>query len=94
MAVDYFIGWTQVELETELRRSQEELARGKSITQASAGDSSFQFKLEQTIRERISMLLFKLNQLDPDTYPTSSTRPIRRTQVVFPATFGEAPADE
>lgn len=94
MAIDYLIGWTEAELETELRKCQEELVRGKSITQASAGDSTFQFLIEQKITERIQLILRKLSTINPTDYPPESTSAIRRTLVTFPQNFGETPSDD
>ena len=72
MAVNYFVGWTQTELEAELRRAQAELGAGASVGSVGAGDTQAQFSKEHSAKERIEMLLKALNALDPTTYPAES----------------------
>jgi len=84
MAIDYLVGWTQGELETELRRCQQELLKGKTLIGSGAGDLNFSHRVEQDITERIKMILRKLSKLAPATYPATDTTPIDRTQYEAP----------
>lgn len=83
MAINYFIGWSQSQLETELRAAQEDMAAGKQIVQSGAGDASMQNRIEKSVEQRIQLLLKSLNALDPDTYPISDVTAITTTRAVF-----------
>lgn len=83
MAINYFIGWTVKDLEAELRIAQEDLAAGKSVIQAGAGDASTQSRTEQSIQQRIEQLLAALNKLDPEKYPIDQISRITQTRVAF-----------
>jgi len=72
MAFNPFIGWTQADLETQLRAAQEELAAGKMLTSNSVGDTSFTAEREGSIIKRIEQIYRALNVLDSDTYPLAS----------------------
>lgn len=84
MAINYLIGLTKAQLEIALKRAQEELLRGKSQIGSGAGDLNFQHRVEMEITERIKMILQRLSELDPVTYPPENTTPIDRTQFVAP----------
>ena len=84
MAIDYLTGWAKGELETELRRCQAELVKGKTLINSGAGDLTFGHRVEQEITARIAMILRKLSKLDPTTYPAEDTTPIDRAQIVAP----------
>jgi len=83
MALNYFIGWTQSELELELRAAQEDLAAGKATISAGAGDANTASRIEKSCEERIRMILQALNKLDPDTYPLDQITPISETRIAF-----------
>ncbi len=83
MAFNPFVGWTQAELEVELRSAQEELAAGASIGEVSAGDTSTRFDRQLSIERRIQQLYIALNALDSATYPLSSIVQPDRARVVF-----------
>jgi hypothetical protein len=80
---NYFIGWTQADLETALRAAQQELANGAGLTGGNAGDQSFTQEQKVHLEARIANLLYSLHKLDPVTYPVADCNPARRTQVVF-----------
>lgn len=80
MAFNPYIGWTQAQLETELRSAQEELARGAAIVSAGAGDVSSSFQVQSSVERRIELLYRALYLLAPLTYPLASiTRRDRTT---------------
>ncbi len=80
-----FIGWTQTQLETALRDAQDDLAAGKTITGAGAGDTRFDNQVSLDPQKRIELLLRALNLLDPVTYPASQITRVTRTKlVIFP----------
>jgi hypothetical protein len=81
--MDYFIGWDQTDLETELRKAQKELAAGKTITGTGAGDTNTNKAVQIEILARIEMILAKLSLLDPVTYPPASVNPTRVTKIAF-----------
>jgi len=83
VAINYFIGWSQEDLEGALREAQEDLAAGKSTTQAGAGDASVQNRVEKSIEERIKLLYKALNAKDAKKYPIDQITAIDRTRVVF-----------
>lgn len=84
MAINYLIGMTQAQLVVALQRAQDELLRGKSLIASGAGDLSFSHRIEMEITERIKLILGRLSELDPVTYPPEDTTPIDRTQIVAP----------
>lgn len=78
MAYNPFIGWSQADLETELRKCQEELAAGSQLVSAGAGDVNSTRLAREDAGSRIAIILRALNKLDPDTYPLNQiTRPTR-----------------
>ena len=83
MAVNYFLGWSVKDLETELRSAQEDLASGKATIQAGAGDASSQSRVEVSITGRIQMILRALYALDPEKYPLESISAITQTRATF-----------
>ena len=83
MAFNAFIGWTQADLETELRRAQEDLAAGKTISENRSGDVMKRETVEASAMTRIRQLLIALNKLDPVSYPASSISPANRTRATF-----------
>lgn len=83
MALNYFIGWSQEDLETELRAAQEELARGKNFSEIASEGTSSRAEIETKAKERIELLLEALYLLDPDTYPLTSISRTTRTKGVF-----------
>lgn len=88
MAINYFIGWDQEDLETELRAAQEDLAAGKATTEGRAGDVTSRSQMEQSCQQRIKLLLKALNALDPETYPIDQVTAITATRVCFSETGG------
>lgn len=80
-----FIGQSQETLEAWLREAQEDLAAGKTITSAGAGDTRFDNQVSGSPEKRIEQLLRALNLLDPVTYPATEIRRATRTRIeVFP----------
>ena len=88
MAINYFDGWTVAELNTEIRRCQNELAAGQTVTGSAAGDVNFNFQVQHDILNRIEMLMRARSILDPVNYPPEDNTPIDRTEIVFPAGLG------
>lgn len=86
MALNPFIGWNQQDLEAELRRAQEDLAAGKTITQNRSGDVGKVEQVEASALTRIRQLLLALNKLDPVTYPANQITPSNRTKAAFDGT--------
>ena len=83
MAINYFIGWSIKDLETELRAAQEDLAAGKSTIQAGSGDASVQNRVEKSIEARIEQLLIALNKQDAEKYPLDQVSRITQTRAAF-----------
>ena len=69
MAINYFVGWEQQDLEVELRAAQEELAAGKATIRTASADVGVWSQVENSLTSRIEMLLQGLNRLDPVNYP-------------------------
>lgn len=80
---NYFIGWSQAELETALRTAQEDLANGAQLTQGGAGDQTFQQESKAALEARIANIYVALFALDPITYPAAHCNPTSRTLGVF-----------
>ena len=53
----------------ELAKLEDELARGKTITSAGAGDANQSSAVQLGIMQRMQMIKHDLVSLDPDTYP-------------------------
>ena len=83
MAIDYFIGWSQADLETELEAAQEDLLAGSSTIHAGAGSVTLGSKVNDTPQARIRLILLALNKRDPVTYPMSNIVPMTQARVVF-----------
>ena len=83
MAINYFIGWAQADLEAELRAAQEDLAAGKATISAQGGDTRVGSAVERSAEERIRLLLRALSALDPEAYPPESINPITSTRASF-----------
>jgi hypothetical protein len=80
---NYFIGWSQSDLEAELRTAQKELAGGAQLTGGNAGDQSFTQEGRVKLEDRIANLYYALNKLDAAKYPAADCNPTTRTQAVF-----------
>jgi len=78
-----FLGWNQQDLETELRRAQEDHAAGKTITENRSGDVSKREQIESSALNRIRQILRALNAIDPTTYPADQISPANRTKATF-----------
>jgi len=83
MAFNPFIGWSQTDLETQLRIKQEELARGVQITSTNSGDVSFQTVPTMSTMTAIELILRALYALDPTTYPIDEI--VREDRTVYQA---------
>lgn len=83
MALNYFIGWSQADLETALRRAQEDLAAGKSIESTRAGDVGKTERHEKDIETRIELILSALSKIAPELYPAAETRKVTRAKANF-----------
>jgi len=83
VAINYFIGWTQQQLEIELQAAQEDLAAGKSTIAAQGGDSRIGSQVELAPQERIKLILKALNALDPDNYPIADITSVNLTRAAF-----------
>jgi len=70
----------QASLEAELVKLQGELLAGKVRTSVSSGDVASGSQVEVSIKERIALVLRRLNQLDPDTYSAADCIRITRTR--------------
>lgn len=81
MPLNPFIGQPRAQLETWLRDAQTDLALGKTITDAGAGDTNFRNEVACDPIERIEDLLYALFLIDPVTYPASKIARVTRTQV-------------
>ena len=83
MAYNPFVGKTQVWLEAELAKAQDDLASGSSTVSGGEGTVQFSRVLHQSPGARIEMILRALNVLAPNTYPlTSITRATRSVGVI------------
>lgn len=85
MAFNPFIGQTQEQLESALQKAQADLLAGKTVTRADVPGISVYNQLEQTITERIRLILVALNKLDPTTYPADQIAQASTTRVIFNA---------
>ncbi len=83
MALNYFIGWSQGDLEAELRAAQEDLAAGKVLTQNRAGEAGSSSQVDQSAQQRIQLILKALNLLDPETYPLDQVTAVTTTRACF-----------
>ncbi len=83
MGINYFLGWNKEDLLRSLREAQEDLAAGKTIMSAGAGDANSASRVEKSIEARILMLLKALNAIDPDNYPIGSITAITQTKIAF-----------
>ena len=68
MAYRHFPTRNAAWLTAELEKCEEELARGATITEGSAGDSSSKSLVQAGITSRMAMLKHDLCVLDPDTW--------------------------
>jgi len=80
---NYFIGWSQADLETELRKAQVDVSKGSTFQGGQARDTNINRHVQATAEDRVDRLYFALNALDPVTYPTNLTRPTRVTKAIF-----------
>ena len=69
MAFRYFPTRAAPWLVAELQKLEDEIARGKTITDASAGDASSRSMVQVGIAKRMEMIKHDLVILDPTTYP-------------------------
>lgn len=83
MAFNPFIGWSQQELEAELRRAQEDYAAGASIESAGSGDVNSRNRQEASAVQRIEQLYRALSAIDPEKYPAAQIARIKSTRIVF-----------
>jgi hypothetical protein len=83
MAINYFVGWSQEELEEELVAAQEDLAAGKSTVMAQAGEARSGSQVEISAQERIKQLLKALNLLNPTQYPIDQVTAVTCTRACF-----------
>lgn len=74
-----FIGWSQADLEAELRTAQQDYLAGTQITSVGAGDTNVSSQTQHGILTRIRMIYYALYLLAPATYPIASIIPIDRT---------------
>lgn len=79
MAFDPFIGWTQVDLEAELRTAQMDLAAGSQVVSVGGGDSNVSAMQQVSIIQRIEALYKKLWEFDPVTYDPAKIKTLTRT---------------
>jgi hypothetical protein len=85
--LNLFIGWSQQDLETELRRAQEDIAAGKTITQNRSGEVGKVETVEASATARVRQILTALNKLDPATYPADQITPRNRMKAAFSNTI-------
>lgn len=83
MAFNPFIGLSQERLEAELAQAQSDLLAGKATVQVGSGDIMIRSQPEQSLNERIRLILAALNKLDPENYPASLVTPATSTKIVF-----------
>lgn len=83
MGVNYFVGWSQSDLERELRSAQEDLASGKSTIAAGAGGASTSSRVEKSCEDRIRMILKALSAIAPEAYPPEDISPANETRIAF-----------
>lgn len=83
MAINYFVGWSQKDLEAELRAAQEDLAAGKSLIASRAGDVGTNSQIAESAQNRIKMLLAALNKIDPTNYPVADITAITSSRACF-----------
>ncbi len=83
MAINYFVGWSRQELETELRAAQEDLAAGKATVSAQAGEVRNGSAVELSAQERIKLILRALHKDYPEDYPAADVTAITSTRACF-----------
>jgi hypothetical protein len=83
MAINFFVGWSQQELEAELRAAQEDLAAGKSTISSQAGEVRSGAAVELSAQERIKLILRALNKVNPEEYPVADVTAITSTRAAF-----------
>lgn len=83
MAYNPYIGWTEAELETELRNAQEEDLRGSQVVGSGSGDVNASFSPRKSASARIPQILMALHRLNPDDYPLYLITPTRRTVCIM-----------
>ncbi len=79
----WFIGKSQVWLEAELSKAQDDLSAGSTNVGGGEGDSNFSNAMSMTPEQRIDAILYELHCLDPIKYPASVGKGTRVTTVVF-----------
>lgn len=72
----------QADLEAELAKLQSEMMAGKVRISVNSGDVGSSSLIEISIKERISIVLARLYELDPDNYPAASVFRVTRTKLV------------
>lgn len=80
--VNYFIGWTQADLEAELRSIQEDMAAGNQVVSVGAGDTNVSTQTQLGLWERWKRVYYALFLLDSTTYPFSNLEVNDRTVFV------------
>lgn len=83
MAFNYFIGWTEKDLQAALRLAQEDLAAGKTTSHASASGVAKESTVQMSPGARIQMIGRALNRIDPVRYPLDQVTEISEVQVAF-----------
>ncbi len=83
MAINYFIGRSIQDLENDLKLAQEDLAAGKTVSDASSGDVSKRENVQGSIEKRIRLILQALTIADPVKYPPELTTTTRSFRIVF-----------
>lgn len=78
MAINYFLGRSQPQLEADLAAAQSDLAAGKQISRATVPGIDVTNAMELTITDRIKFILIALSRLDPVTYPPQMQSSITR----------------
>ena len=78
---DFYVGWTQAELEIKLRTVQEQLDGFVSAT--GAGSTSLQRQQRESMEKTITRIYRSLNLRDPETYPLAKPQKRSRTRYVL-----------
>jgi hypothetical protein len=91
VAINYFAGWSQSDLETALEAAQADLASGKSTIGAGSGLVSIRSQVELTPQRRIELILKALNAINPSQYPITSVTITDVLRVGFSQTTPSCP---
>ena len=81
--VNYFEGWSEDQLLAALEEVRKDIAKGRTLIQWGAGDSSGMSKITTTPEQRYRYIWFALSQLNSTVYPPALGARVRNTTPRF-----------